>query len=366
MTTRINVTVGQESLLARAESQRQANRTGLARLETQKRVEAKARQKRLTKLTTSSSSSNATAATTSIGTGGSASTYPKYTPSFAANRFPRGGDLGVYAVGNPPTSSYYVKTAEHYDLGQNAYVQKPIEGFKRKVLASLDASELRGLSVLTINPGRTGVNIYDRDLYFGDNLPVIVKFALQGGIVVIADNYWKDVILGQPLDYEVAYNAAVPVLNSDINQAFGTSINQIPSSGGYVVKVSNAARLIEYVSPVNRKKLSSVMPEKWVNGNTACYSGANTLYRSATGFTTSSWQKVGKGILVRVGDQGETESIGSTFSNSYLRMFLWRYYTVFDDFELSLSHYPYYSTTSGGRNLSFDEGLLLWQKSGIR
>lgn len=377
MTTRINVSVGQEGLLERESLARQAYRTTLTRFEGQKRLETEARQKRQGRLATASSGSNATTAATSIGTGGSASIFPQYTPSFAANRTCVLGDsFGHHQVDTGDAQGGEMNSLEFVALKP---LEPPTSEFKL-INLSLPPSpmQLRNLRVVWVGV-RESCFTYNARSWFGPNptqtLRALSKFMHCGGIVIINTEHNT---APSPC------SGGVEQLDADINEVFGTSIVQsqgsAESDGGAspgnpydnerygeplpLPPVGHS--LIDYRPPkANGAGLSDFMPKAIYTQTSGIFTGGITLYRAPSGESIAAFQKVGKGVLVRFADSnyfGENPVARST------EMYRDRYFDLlsgkmkfYDDTITTLQY-----MTSAGRQISVAEGLMEWQKSKVR
>lgn len=377
MTTRINVSVGQEGLLERESLARQAYRTTLTRLEGQKRLETEARQKRQSKLATASSGSNTTTATTSVGTGGSASIFPQYTPSFAANRTCVLGDsFGHHQVYTGSAQGGRINSLEFVPLSP---LVPPTSEFKLVNLSSPPTpGSLRSLRVIWIGV-RKSCFTYDARSWFGPNptktLRALKKFMHCGGIVVINTEY---------NDAQSPCSGKVEQLDRDINEAFGTSIVQSQTSaesdgGANPLNPYDRDRygvplplppvghsLIDYrPREANGAGLSDFMPKEIYTQASGTFTSGRTLYRAPSGESIAAFEKVGKGVLVRFAD---SNYFGENPVARSQEMYRDRYYDIlrqefafYDDIIVTLRY-----QTSSRRPTSVAEGLMEWQKSKVR
>lgn len=307
MTTRINITVDQSGLLDQVANQTRANHEALVIQQEQKETEEVA-SKKLTEKRRSLNQDIKTGEPLAI-----------ITPTRAGF-----GDFnGNNRIGQDPAANryggirilfgFYEVTGGTTPEGAGTLVLPPDSKIEFKKLNSL--SEVDDTFAVIWVGTRVSCFTYIQGAWFGDQLSALAQFARRGGIVVV-NSEWS------AFDCAKGFGG----LDNDINNAFGTSIEQ--RAGQLDLQASANVFLASGRSPL--------MPTIAEVSASATFSGGVTLYSTGS-FTTSVYQKVGKGALMRWAD---SNSVG----------------------EDPLSRL---SVNGQGTLVSMAEGLVGWQQSGV-
>lgn len=318
MTTRINITVDQSGLLARAANQTRANHEALAIQQKQKKTEEAAVTK-ITEKRRSLGQDIKTGKPLAIATPAKAGGYGDINGN---NRIGQDPAANRRQAGRRELFGFYEVTEGTIAEEDDPLELPPDSSIKFKQLDSLKEVD-DTFSVVWVGT-RNACFTYSEDSWFGDQLFALAQFARKGGIVAISSE-WS------------AQGCAVGFreLDSSINKAFGTSIQQQDGVKDFFYNDSlplGASRSVFLA--LDR---SIFMPTEAPISASATFSGGVILYANDS-FTTSVYQKVGKGVLLRWGDSNE---VGSDPLKKL-------------------------SVNRRGTLVSMAEGLVRWQQSGAR